>query len=207
MRKMILMTIAMCVCAGAALAETPATSERKGDVWPLNTCVVTGEELGSMGDPIVKVYDGREVRYCCAGCIKTFEKGKEAFLQKADAKIIEQQRAAYPLEVCLNSGEALGKEPVEAVVGNRLVKTCCKGCLGELQKDPAAAVAKLDQAVIAKQKPDYKNDTCPVSDHKIAGEGVDLVIAGTYVKICCADCKAGALKNPTATIAKATGKK
>lgn len=208
MRKTLLMVIAVCLCAGNAIAaDAPKADERKGDVWPLNTCVVSGEELGGMGEPIVKVYDGREVRYCCNGCVKTFEKSKESFLEKADAKIIELQAANYPLDTCLNSGEKLDGNAVQGVVGNRLVKTCCKNCLAALQKDPAAAVAKLDKAVIEKEKAAYKGDTCPVSGHKIDGDGVDMVIAGTYVKLCCADCKAGALKNPAETVAKATGKK
>lgn len=201
MRNLLLILICVALALPAAADEA-----RKGDVWPLNECALSGEELGSMGDPVIKVYEGREVRFCCAGCIKNFEKNKAAALQKADAKIIAAQKAAYPLETCLNSGEPLGDAPVEGVVGNRLVKTCCKGCLGELQKDPSAAVAKLDQAVIAKQKPAYKADTCPVSGKKIEGDGVDAVVAATYVKLCCAGCKAGLDKNPHAALAKAAGK-
>ena len=198
MRNTIL-TLMFVLCLSApALAE-----DRKGDVWPLNTCAVSGEELGGMGEPVVKVYDGREVRFCCAGCIRNFEKNKESFLQKADAAIIAQQKANYPLETCLNSNEPLGKEPVEAVVGNRLVRSCCKDCMDALKNDPAGTVAKLDAAVIAKQKPGYKATTCPVSDHKVEGDGVDAVVAGTYVKLCCKECKAGLEKNPSAALKKA----
>lgn len=208
MHRTILMAVAACVCVGTAFAaDAPKAEERKGDVWPLNVCVVSGEELGGMGEPVVKVYDGREVRFCCNGCVKNFEKSKASFLEKADKQIMEQQAANYPLETCLNSGAALGDEPVLGVVGNRLVKTCCGKCMAALQKDPAAAVAKLDEAVIAKQKAAYKGTTCPVSGHEIKGEGTDVVIAGTYVKLCCADCKAAAEKDPTGTIAKAMGKK
>lgn len=188
----------------AVLLAAPALAEdRKGDVWPLKTCVVSGEEMGGMGEPVVKVYDGREVRFCCAGCVKTFEKNKEALLQKADATIIAEQKAAYPLETCLNSGEPLGKAPVEGVIGNRLVRTCCNDCMDTLKNDPAAAVKKLDAAVIAKQKPGYKGTVCPVSGHKIEGDGVDAVVAGTYVKLCCKDCVAGLDKDPLGVIAKA----
>ena len=35
-----------------------------------------------MGDPIVKVYDGQEVKFCCSSCIKKFEKNKETYLKK-----------------------------------------------------------------------------------------------------------------------------
>ena len=181
--------------------------DRKGDIWPLKTCAVTGEEMGKMGEPVVKVYDGREVRFCCAGCVKTFEKSKDSLLQKADAAILEAQRANYPLETCLNSGEPLGAKPVEGVIGNRLVKTCCKDCMEELKKDPAAAVAKLDAAVIAKQKPGYKLTTCPVTGDKLNAVTVDTVVAGTYVRLCCTDCKKELEKNPQASLAKVAAAK
>jgi len=185
------------------IVAVPAFAEdRVGDVWPLDTCVVAGEKLGSMGDPLVKLQDGREVRFCCAGCIKTLAKEPASFLQKADAAIIALQEASYPLTTCLNSDEPLGDKPVVAVIGNRLAKACCKDCMAAAQKDPAATIAKLDKAVIAKQKPSYKLTTCAVSDHKLEGDGTEIVLAGTYVKLCCADCKAGAEKHPTAILEK-----
>ena len=48
--------------------------------YPLDTCVVMGSRLGSMGDPIVKVYDGQEVKFCCAPCIEEFEADPEHYL-------------------------------------------------------------------------------------------------------------------------------
>jgi hypothetical protein len=40
--------------------------------YPLSTCVVSGEALGSMGQPIVIDHEGVEVRLCCKGCVKKF---------------------------------------------------------------------------------------------------------------------------------------
>lgn len=54
--------------------------------YPLDSCIVSDEMLGSMGEPIVKVYDGREVRFCCSGCVKRFEADKAGYLAKIDAK-------------------------------------------------------------------------------------------------------------------------
>lgn len=54
--------------------------------YPLDFCIVSGEKLGSMGAPIVKVYDGREVRFCCSGCVKRFEADKTGYLAKIDEK-------------------------------------------------------------------------------------------------------------------------
>jgi len=35
-----------------------------------------------MGDPITKVYDGREVKFCCAPCVEEFEASPAEFLEK-----------------------------------------------------------------------------------------------------------------------------
>ena len=50
--------------------------------YPLTTCLVTGEKLGSMGTPVVKVYDGQEVKFCCKSCVKKFEAAKTKYLKK-----------------------------------------------------------------------------------------------------------------------------
>lgn len=37
------------------------------------TCVVSGEELGSMGDSVIVKHDGKEIALCCRSCIKKFQ--------------------------------------------------------------------------------------------------------------------------------------
>jgi YHS domain-containing protein len=50
--------------------------------YPLKNCLVSGNELGSMGKPITKVYDGQEIKFCCKPCIKKFEAKPAKYLQK-----------------------------------------------------------------------------------------------------------------------------
>ena len=50
--------------------------------YPLKTCVVSGEELGGMGKPVSKVYEGQEVKFCCKSCIKKFDKDPAGFVKK-----------------------------------------------------------------------------------------------------------------------------
>lgn len=52
--------------------------------YPLETCIVSGKPLGSMGEPVVIQHDGREVRFCCDHCIPKFRKNPEQFLSKLD---------------------------------------------------------------------------------------------------------------------------
>jgi hypothetical protein len=187
-----------------ALAAAPGWSAdgRVGDVYPLSVCAVSGEPLGSMGDPVVKVYEGREVRFCCAGCIKKFEKDTAAAFQKVDEQIIARQKDSYPLTVCLNTDKELSGAPVEFVAGNRLMKTCCHNCEAKVKGDVPAAIAKLDAAVIEKQGKAYKATKCPVSDHDLGDKPTEAVVAGRLVKLCCADCKKEVEANPSKYLGK-----
>jgi len=50
--------------------------------YPLDTCIVTDNKLGSMGKPISKVYKGQEIKVCCRPCFKKFDKDPERYLDK-----------------------------------------------------------------------------------------------------------------------------
>jgi len=63
-------------------AKTAASGAKP---WPLKTCPVSGEELGSMGEPPVLVHNGQEVKFCCKSCIPKFEADPDKFLAKLSA--------------------------------------------------------------------------------------------------------------------------
>ena len=50
--------------------------------YPLNTCIVTDNELGSMGEIVTKTYGDQEVKFCCKPCVKKFEANPTKFLAK-----------------------------------------------------------------------------------------------------------------------------
>jgi hypothetical protein len=66
--------------AGLTLASCDKKTEGNG--YPLTTCVVSGEALGSMGDPVVLTHEGREVRLCCDSCIPKFNADPAKYLEK-----------------------------------------------------------------------------------------------------------------------------
>ena len=56
--------------------------------YPLDTCLVSGEELGSMGDAYVFVHKGQEIKMCCKKCLKKFNADPDKYismLQKGKA--------------------------------------------------------------------------------------------------------------------------
>lgn len=62
-----------------------AVVAKQRDAYPLKTCVVSGETLGSHGEIVDYVFAGRLVRLCCASCVKTLEENPTPFLEKLDA--------------------------------------------------------------------------------------------------------------------------
>jgi len=54
--------------------------EAVSDDYPLDNCVVTGLELGSMGEPAIEFIDGIEVRFCCSGCVPKAKADPERYL-------------------------------------------------------------------------------------------------------------------------------
>jgi len=186
-------------------ATQPATAP-KSDPYPLETCPVSGKKLGSMGDPVVKTIDGREVRFCCGGCIATFEADPATYWARIDKQIVKTQMPFYPLATCPVSGETLGEmgAPVDYVYHNRLVRFCCKGCVRTFLKDPTPVLAKLDEAVVAQQGPRYPMTTCVVSGEVLGGEmgkPVERVFDNHLVRFCCTGCLKDFEKDPARYLA------
>jgi YHS domain-containing protein len=65
--------------------STSASQSAQAKSYPVDWCVVSGEKLGSMGDPVVKVYQGQEVKFCCKHCIEEFEKNPAMYMAKIDS--------------------------------------------------------------------------------------------------------------------------
>ncbi len=135
--------------AKEATATVVVTSEvTPAGAYPLAICPVSGETLGEMGSPVVKVYDGREVKFCCKNCVGTFEKDLKSSMSILDKKIVEAKSESYPLGTCVVSGEKLGGmgDPVVHNYKNRIVKFCCGNCIATFEKDPDKYLAMIDAA-------------------------------------------------------------
>ena len=82
MLKLILpLTLALASCT-----STPKDQEQAVRPYTLDTCVVMDSKLGSMGDPIERVYNGQEVKFCCMPCVEEFESDPEFYLEKMAQK-------------------------------------------------------------------------------------------------------------------------
>ncbi len=78
---------------GLALAPNVHAADQKPKPKPyiLKTCIVSGEKLGGdMGEPYSFVFEGREIKFCCKGCLKDFKKDSAKYVKQialAEAKI------------------------------------------------------------------------------------------------------------------------
>lgn len=187
---------------GAVGAEPGDHAAHAAAAYPLSTCIVSGEKLGEMGEPVVSQHESREIKLCCKSCAPKFKADPAGYLKKLDEAIVAQQKAAYPTDVCVVDDAKLGSmgEPVDAVAGNRLVRLSCKACLPKLHADHTKYIAALDKLVVEKEKPHYPLDTCVVSGKKLGedGEPVDHIFAGWLVRFCCAKCVTDFAKDPWA---------
>jgi YHS domain-containing protein len=83
-------TVKSLIIAGLTLAATALTSTARADTSTnapakpdqLTTCPVSGEKLGEMGKPYVFTYQDQEVKLCCSGCKKDFDKDPAKYLKK-----------------------------------------------------------------------------------------------------------------------------
>ncbi len=148
--------------------EKMATGEQKqmteaSDSYPLDYCIISGQQLGAMGDPVVYDHNGREIRFCCQACVGTFEEDSENFLKKMDEAIIKVQKDSYPYTTCPISGKVLGGmgEPVNYVYNNQLVRFCCAGCIEAFEEDPEKHLQKL----AATESPEMEMHHKTTEDH------------------------------------------
>lgn len=65
-----------------AKTETETTAAGSAKPYPMDTCLVSGEKLGSMGTPPEIVHEGQQIKFCCKSCIPDFEKDPAKFLAK-----------------------------------------------------------------------------------------------------------------------------
>jgi len=81
-----LLALSILVAIASVLTVSCATngSSVSSGVKPYtaDTCIVTDNELGSMGDPVTMVHKGQEVKFCCKPCVSKFKANPDKYLAK-----------------------------------------------------------------------------------------------------------------------------
>src|ERR1019366_2289445 len=84
LRPLLVAVLFVSLCAAASTAVAGDTNTVKLKPYTLKTCVVSGDKLGEMGDPFVYAYEGREIKFCCKGCLKDSKKEPAKYIKQLD---------------------------------------------------------------------------------------------------------------------------
>ena len=76
--------------------EKPSITPEMIASYPLDTCVVSGEKLDSMGKPTDLLYQHRLVRLCCTSCTKTFNANPDKYLKLIDEAAAKKAASTQP---------------------------------------------------------------------------------------------------------------
>lgn len=76
----------------AASPSAEGDSAKTASAYPIDVCLVSGEKLGSMGDPVELTEAGTTVKLCCKECVDTFKGDTAKYL----TKLTEATKAAVP---------------------------------------------------------------------------------------------------------------
>jgi hypothetical protein len=173
--------------------KSPLTDADHLQIAIQKICPVTGEALGSMGEPL-KVKVGEQVAFlCCKGC-----QGKE--LNAEHWKTI-QARMAKAQGIC-----PIMEKPVDAtmkstVVNGQQVFVCCPPCIAKIQADVEGSLKKVNASYvsfIAKERQarsDQLHATaqgiCPVTGNKLGSMGAPIKVKVGEEEVaflCCKGC-------------------
>ena len=91
--KPLIVGVLLAAFCAAPLAGLAADKKPKLKPYTLKFCIVTGEKLGEMGDPFVYEYEGREIKFCCKGCVKDFKKEPAKYIKKIEEAEAKAKKA------------------------------------------------------------------------------------------------------------------
>ena len=67
--------------AGPVAREPAKKAAPKPKPYPLETCLVTGDDLDEMDERVSTVYDGQVFEFCCKPCLKKFHKNPGKYVK------------------------------------------------------------------------------------------------------------------------------
>lgn len=104
-------------------------------------CPVSGQKLGSMGQPIKVKIGQEELFLCCKGCMSG--QVKTEHWSKIHANFAKAQA------ICPVMKKPLPANPKWTIANGRIVYVCCPGCNTKIQAVPAEYLKVVDQQYAA----------------------------------------------------------
>lgn len=117
--------------------------------YPLKNCVVDGKPLDDF-NTIDKVFNNRLFRLCSDDCCAALEEQPAKYFARLNEAVIEKQKPNYPPARCIVSGEPLGKDAIDLVVGNRLIRLANAGQVDQFDENPGKYLEQLGKLPAAR---------------------------------------------------------
>lgn len=166
-----------------AMAQNIPGLSKKGPALP--NCPVMGEPLDFT---ISTKTDAGPVFFCCAGCVKKFNKDAGKYAEKVAVQRKALKDRAKVQVACPVSGEAVdGKTTLKH--DGQTVGFCCPKCKGKFQADPANYASGLANSYTYQTK-------CPVMNGKIDPTSFSVLPTGQKIYYCCDGCGGKLVKSP-----------
>ncbi len=158
-------------------------AEEKGPQLPL--CPV-------MDDPvdfnIKTMTDEGPVYFCCARCIKKYEKDPQKYTEKVATQRAQLQKRSRVQVNCPLSGEPIDRKVFTEQDGKK-VYFCCDDCKGKYENEPARYAAKLEASYTYQTR-------CPVLGREINPTAFTDLPTGERIYFCCPGCDTKLLADP-----------
>lgn len=130
----------------SAAVASGSTVKPAAEVYPLETCPISGEKLGDMGEPHVIALDGVSVQLCCDGCEKKARSRKDTVKAAVRDALVKRDGPSYPFDDCASCGMKLKKGGMDMVQGSTLVKICGDMCRDSFASKGAELALKVRTA-------------------------------------------------------------
>lgn len=156
-------------------------------------CPVSGQELGSMGEP-VKVQAGEQTVFlCCQGCqTKPIDAGHWKAIQTRQAKA---------QSICPIMEKEVDATMEATVVQGHPIFVCCPPCIPKIQADPKTCLEKVRASYASFVQAERRAESeqwhvqaqaiCPVSGNKLGSNGKPVKVEvgeGEHAFLCCQGC-------------------
>ena len=203
-----IVTLAMtCLLAGQVFAQTHNHENHQTETARKSTltdadqlqiavqkiCPVSGQELGSMGEPI-KIQAGEQTAFlCCKGC-----QGKQI---KAEHWKTIQARMAKAQGTCPIMEKEVDSTMKSTVVNGQQIFVCCPPCIPKIQADPQTSIQKVSASYVkfvaaerqaaSDQMHAKAQGICPVTGQKLGSMGAPVKVKFGEKEIgflCCKGC-------------------
>lgn len=133
-----LLYIIICLMGVAAFADS--TPNKNIKPYPLDRCIVSDEKLGSMGEPVVFVYQDQEIKLCCKACRKDFDAEPQKYLEKIKNNGADAKKAAT------SEGQSSGGTVVRLTVDGLVCNFCASNITKTFSKLPEISAVYVNLA-------------------------------------------------------------